>query len=155
VAPVEQDIRTLIDESLMLTEHEFHAKNIRLIKNYAADLPMIAVDANQMKQVFINLIQNGIDAMPKKGKLTVDVQMTKDDEDKRILQLTFKDTGHGIPEGIIERIFDPFFTTKAIGNTGLGLAISKGIIDMHGGIIYAENLQAEGAAMVIRLPLPS
>jgi len=155
VALVEQDIRTLLDESLTLTEHEFHAKNITLIKDYAADLPMVAVDGNQMKQVFINLILNSIEAMPKKGKFTIDVQTIKEDAEKRFIQLTFKDTGPGIPEDIIKRIFDPFFTTKAIGNTGLGLSISKGIIDMHGGIIYAENQKAEGASMIIKLPLPS
>ncbi len=155
VALVEQDVRTLLDESLTLTEHEFHAKNITLIKDYAADLPMVAVDGNQMKQVFINLILNSIEAMPKRGKFTVNVQTTKDDADRRVLQLTFKDTGHGIPEDIIERIFDPFFTTKAIGNTGLGLSISKGIIDRHGGIIYAKNSDAGGAAMIIKLPFPS
>ncbi|MRR15187.1 MAG: PAS domain S-box protein [Deltaproteobacteria bacterium] len=155
VALVEQDIRALLDESLTLTEHEFRAKNITLIKEYAEDLPLLAVDGNQMKQVFINLILNGIEAMPKRGEFTVNARTMEDGAGKRTLQLAFKDTGPGIPEGIIKQIFDPFFTTKALGNTGLGLSISKGIIDMHGGIIYAENLGKEGAAMIIKLPLPS
>ncbi|MEE9913320.1 MAG: PAS domain S-box protein [Deltaproteobacteria bacterium] len=156
VALVEQDIRVLLDESLALTEHEFHAKNILLIKDYAPDLPMIALDSNQMKQVFINLILNGIEAMPRRGKFTISVRsMIIDDAGNRALQLSFKDTGTGIPADISKHIFDPFFTTKAIGNTGLGLSISKGIIDMHGGIIYAENQEREGAAIIIRLPVTS
>lgn len=155
VALVEQDIRVLLDESLALTEHEFHAKNIMLIKDYALDLPMVAVDSNQLKQVFINLILNGIEAMPRKGRFTISVRSTIDDAGDRALQLSFKDTGTGISADIIKHIFDPFFTTKAIGNTGLGLSISKGIIDMHGGIIYAESQEREGAAIIIKLPVTS
>ena len=150
---IEQDIRALLDESLVLTEHEFHAKNIRLIKEYPTDLPRICVDGNQMKQVFVNLIINAIEAMPRRGKFTISAGQIKDDAGKNALQLSFKDTGYGIPADKIKNIFDPFYTTKAIGNTGLGLSISKGIIDMHGGIIYAESVNEEGTNIIIKLPI--
>lgn len=155
VSLVEQDILALIDESLVLTEHEFRLKNIRLTKKYPSGLPPMPVDGNQMKQVFVNLIINGIDAMPAKGNLTVTVGRANDQEGKDVLRISFRDTGHGIPADKIKRIFDPFFTTKPLGSTGLGLSISKGIIDMHGGIIYAESHNGQGANFVITLPIPS
>ncbi len=154
VALIKQDIRTLLDESLVLTEHEFRAKNIKLIKEYPPDLPGICLDGNQMKQVFVNLIINGIEAMPREGKFTISIRQVKHDNGKNALRLFFKDTGHGIPADKIKNVFDPFYTTKAKGNTGLGLSISKGIIDMHGGIIYAESPGEQGANFIIELPIP-
>ncbi len=153
VALVEQDIRALLDESLALTEHEFHMKKIELVKDYQADLPKIAVDSNQMMQVFVNLIINGIEAMEQKGKFIISARQVKNADGTKGLELSFRDTGHGIPEGEIDHIFDPFYTTKAVGNTGLGLSISKGIIDMHGGIIYAESENEKGTNIVVNLPV--
>jgi PAS domain S-box-containing protein len=153
VALVKQDIRALLDESLALTEHEFHLKKIELIKDYQADLPDIAVDGGQMMQVFVNLMINAIEAMGPNGKFTIRARQVKEADGKEGLELSFRDTGHGIPAGVIGHIFDPFYTTKAIGNTGLGLSISKGIIDMHGGIIYAESENEKGTNIVINLPL--
>ncbi|MRR17885.1 MAG: hypothetical protein EG826_15670, partial [Deltaproteobacteria bacterium] len=153
IALVEQDILVLIDESLVLTEHEFRAKHIKLAKEYPPDLPKARVDGNQLKQVFVNLIINGIDAMTQRGQYTIGARQIKDDEGKDLLQLSFRDTGHGIPCDKLKHIFDPFYTTKAVGNTGLGLSISKGIIDMHGGIIYAESKEGEGANFIITLPI--
>ncbi len=155
VAPVKQDIRNLLEESLVLTEHEFHAKNIQLVRDYKLRMPRIPVDGNQMKQVFVNLIINALEAMPRRGKLTISARRTADSEGRSVLQISFRDTGHGIPPDRIHHIFDPFYTTKAIGNTGLGLSISKGIIDMHGGIIYAESREEEGTNVIIQLPVPS
>ena len=155
VAPVKQDIRDLLEESLVLTEHEFHAKHIQLVRDYQLHLPRMPVDGNQMKQVFVNLMINAVEAMPKHGKLTISVRRVTDNAGKQVLQLSFKDTGRGIPGDKINQIFDPFYTTKAIGNTGLGLSISKGIIDMHGGIIYAESKEEEGTNVIIQLPIPS
>jgi PAS domain S-box-containing protein len=153
VALVEQDIRALLDESLALVEHEFRMKNIELIKDYQADLPRIAVDGSQMMQVFINLMINGIEAMGQEGKFTIRARQVEKADGKKGLELSFSDTGPGIPADVMDHIFDPFYTTKALGNTGLGLSISKGIIDMHGGIIYAYNENEKGANIVINLPL--
>ncbi len=118
-----------------------------------ADLPKIAVDGSQMMQVFVNLIINGIEAMPEKGKFIVSARQVKNAEGKGRLELSFRDSGHGIPAGEIDHIFDPFYTTKAVCNTGLGLSISKGIIDMHGGIIYAESENEKGTNVVVNLPV--
>ncbi len=106
-----------------------------------------------MMQVFVNLIINGIEAMPEKGKFIVSARQVKNTEGKGRLELSFRDSGHGIPAGEIDHIFDPFYTTKAVCNTGLGLSISKGIIDMHGGIIYAESENEKGTNVVVNLPV--
>jgi two-component system NtrC family sensor kinase len=148
-----QDIWTLIDECLTLTEHEFRNKNIRLIRQYIPNLPKISVDSNQIKQVFVNLFINGIDAMQKGGTFTINARQIADATGKNFLEITFKDTGHGIPADKINKIFDPFYTTKVVGNTGLGLSISRGIIDKHGGTIHAESQIEQGTNMIIKLPI--
>lgn len=153
IALVEHDILVLIDESLVLTEHEFRAKQITLMKDYAPVLPKVRVDGNQIKQVFVNLLINGIDAMTPRGEFIISARQIEDCEGKDLLQLSFRDTGHGIPADKIKKIFDPFYTTKSVGNTGLGLSISKGIIDLHGGMIYAENPEGGGANFIITLPI--
>jgi PAS domain S-box-containing protein len=149
-----QDIWTLIDECLTLTEHEFRKKNIRLIRQYIPNLPPVPMDSNQIEQVFVNLLLNGIDAMPQGGTFTINARQIADAAGKNFLEITFKDTGHGIPADKINKIFDPFYTTKAVGSTGLGLSISRGIIDKHEGTIYAESEVGQGTSMIIKLPIP-
>jgi two-component system, cell cycle sensor histidine kinase and response regulator CckA len=149
-----QDILVLIDESLVLIEHELRKKNLQVVRQYAPDLPQVAVDGNQIKQVFVNVLLNGSDAMSPKGTFTISVRQTENEAGKNALQISFKDTGHGIPADKIKNIFDPFYTTKVVGNTGLGLYISKGIIERHGGVIYAESEIGQGANMIIELPIP-
>jgi signal transduction histidine kinase len=111
------------------------------------------MDRNQIEQVFINVLLNGIDAMPQGGTLTITASQIADADGKKFMELTFKDTGQGIPADKINNIFDPFYTTKAVGNTGLGLSISKGIIDKHGGTIHAESQIGQGTSMIIKLPV--
>ncbi len=149
-----QDIRTLIDESLALTDHEFLKSKVQLIKQYTPDLPMVSVDGNQIEQVFVNLLINGIHAMPQGGTFTINTRQIADNEGKSFLEIIFKDTGQGIPADKIDKIFDPFYTTKAVGNTGLGLSISRGIINRHGGTIHAESQIGQGTSMIIKLPIP-
>ena len=149
-----RDILTIIDESLALTEYEFRKKNVRLIRQSVPDLPMVSIDGNQIKQVFVNMLINGIDAMSQGGTFTISTRKIADNESKNFLEITFKDTGQGIPTDKINKIFDPFYTTKAVGNTGLGLSISRGIIDKHGGIIHAESKIGQGTIMIIKLPIP-
>jgi two-component system, NtrC family, sensor kinase len=149
-----QHIWALIDECLALTEHEFRRRNVRLIRRHVSDLPLVSVDGNQIKQVFINLLINSLEAMPQGGTFTINTRRIADNEGKNFLEITFKDTGHGIPADKINKIFDPFYTTKAVGSTGLGLSISRGIIDRHGGTIHAESQNAQGTSMIIMLPIP-
>lgn len=153
ISLTEQEIPVLIDESLVLTEHEFRKKNLRVIKQYSPDLPRVSADGNQIKQVFVNVLLNGVDAMPPKGVFTITARQIEDAKGRQSLQISFKDTGVGIPAEKIESIFYPFYTTKDVGNTGLGLSISKGIIDSHGGRIYAKSEPGQGADIIIELPI--
>jgi PAS domain S-box-containing protein len=148
-----QDIPALIDESLVLMENELRKKNLQVIKQYAPDLPEVAVDGNQIKQAFINVLLNGIEAMPRNGAFTLAVRKIQDGKDGNILQISFKDTGPGIPADRIHKIFDPFYTSKGVSNTGLGLYISRGIIDKHKGVIHAESENEQGANIIIELPI--
>jgi len=147
------NIQKLIDDCLSLTEHELRKKNIRVVKNYWPDLPDVIVDMNQIQQVCINLIINGIEAMSKDGVLTISIKRITDNAGKEFLEITVSDTGHGIPADKLVKIFDPFYTTKTIGSTGLGLSISRGIIEKHGGTLKAESEEGHGASMIFTLPV--
>lgn len=103
-------------------------------------------DAEQLGQVFANLLRNAIDAMPEGGTLTV----ASAPRDRRVV-VEVADTGPGVPAGEVERIFDPFHTTKPHG-TGLGLALAREIVEEHGGTLTCRS-QAGGAAFVVSLPV--
>jgi signal transduction histidine kinase len=123
-------------------------KSIELEKEYTRDLPEITADPMQLKQVFMNLILNAVDAMPDGGKLTL---RTAYNETACAINVTVIDTGKGIDTAVLNKICQPFFTTKAKG-TGLGLAISKRLIEDHGGTISIESIKGEGSTFVISLP---
>jgi two-component system, NtrC family, sensor kinase len=147
------DITSIIEETLKLVEYQTSFDNIRVIKQFTKDLPDINVDSNQMKQVFINLFLNSVEAMPGGGTITVAAETIKDEKDKDYLQIVVSDTGHGIPESKMEKIFDPFYSTKDTPtNAGLGLSVTKGIIDKHHGKIKIESKEDKGTRVIIDLP---
>ncbi|MFZ5915920.1 MAG: ATP-binding protein [Chloroflexota bacterium] len=132
-----------------LIEHQFSINNVSLVKGFAPNLPQIQADANQLQQVFVNLIINAYHAMPKGGQIRVTTRAVGDK-----VQAIFADTGVGIPPENLKRIFDPFFTTKEVGKgTGLGLSVSYGIIESHGGKIEVESQVGVGTTFVITLPV--
>jgi len=161
------DINQLIQKTLNLLRHQAEISNIVLQESDASDLPMIIVDADQMKQVFINLLKNAFDAMPKGGTLTVttlahgldgiDPHPVFGEKEqaipRKLIEIRFQDTGEGIAKENIPKIFDSFFTTKEGVGTGLGLAVSYGIIERHGGRIEVFSDVGAGATFVIRLPI--
>lgn len=110
-------------------------------------LPLALVDASQIEQVFTNLIQNAMDAMPNGGRLTIQAQ-----KENNFLRISITDTGCGIPDANKNKIFDPLFTTKPKG-IGLGLAISANIIQRHEGTIDLKSKEGEGASFIIKLPI--
>jgi signal transduction histidine kinase len=105
-------------------------------------------DRMQMQQVFINLLQNSIDAIKENGKIRIRVEKTESQE----LIISFTDTGPGIPEEILNKIFNIYFTTKAKG-TGIGLSIVQRIVFEHDGVISAQHREDGGAEFLIRLPI--
>src|SRR5207237_454830 len=104
-------------------------------------------NASELREVFVNLIVNAVDAMPQGGELSICCQRKLER-----LQLRFADTGAGMKEEVRERVFEPFYTTKGVQGTGLGLAVSYGIIERHEGSIGVESKPGEGTTFLIYLP---
>jgi signal transduction histidine kinase len=104
--------------------------------------------ADQLKQVFLNLAQNALEAMPPGGVLTVTVTLS---EEERLVALAFQDTGPGIPTENLDHLFEPFFTTKFTG-LGMGLAICNDIVQRHGGKLTVESQLGQGATFTVWLP---
>lgn len=141
---IRSDIRIVINEALSRVEI---AENIKLSKDLQSDLPMVTIDANQIGQVLINLIENACQVMTDGGELQISSRKSE-----VFVEIEIADTGCGIPEKDVKKIFDPLFTTKPKG-TGMGLAICHGIIDKHKGIIEVKSQEGKGTNMIIKLPL--
>jgi len=144
-------VNKIIEESYHLREYEFRVDNIAMKLELSKDLPLTAADPYQLQQVFINLINNGHDALVGgEGSLLTIRSFYRDNG----IVIVFQDDGPGIPERDIEFIFDPFFTTKEVGKgTGLGLSIVYGIIREHGGKIEVTSSPGNGATFTIFLPV--
>ncbi len=145
----EVDVRRVLDESLALRDYDFKVNNIRVEREIDLNLPAVIADPHQLEQVFLNVINNALDAMletENKGILKV-CAFASDAQ----VWVEFSDSGSGIQDP--KRIFDPFYTTKAVGKgTGLGLSICYGIVKEHGGDIAASNGTDGGAVIQLRLP---
>jgi PAS domain S-box-containing protein len=146
------DLRTLVQDTLLLTEHQFESwSNIIIETDLADDLPPLSCDRNQITQMLINLLTNARDAMPAGGRISIRTCLAP--QPGKLL-LSVADTGGGISEAIQPRIFDPFFTTKPLGQgTGLGLSLVAGIVQAHGGEIQLESVPGRGTTFNITLPL--
>jgi len=142
----------VVESAVLLREHHFKVNNVTINRQYGESLPMLWVDEDELAQVFLNLLNNGFDAISESGKSgTITVSTEK--AGRRIF-VTFEDTGPGVQGDIAARIFDPFVTTKEVGRgTGLGLAVSHGIVERHGGRIYHDRSCQDGARFVVELPL--
>ncbi len=139
--------------------YEVSGKKISFETDYNIDSEMLIIeyDRKQIKQVLINLIQNGIDSIEgkerKKIKGTISVKVTKFSRSNQdFCKITISDTGTGIPDNVRHNLFEPYFSTKKKG-TGLGLAIVKSIIDEHNGDIYFESVYNEGTSFFIEIPI--
>jgi signal transduction histidine kinase len=150
-APV--DVNAVLVRTLGLLEHDLRIKNIHVEKDLEEGLPQVDADQDQISQVIFNILTNARDIMPKGGRLYIASRQIEE-RGIKVVEIRIEDTGPGIPEEIMGKIFDPFFTTKPEGEgTGLGLSICQGIVEAHGGRIWAENLPQGGAAFIIRLPV--
>lgn len=139
------EINSELKKALYVIQHL--TTNIQLNEDYK-DIPSIMADGAQLRQVFVNMMTNAINAMPDGGILSIKTQY----ENSNIM-IIIEDTGIGIPKEDLSRIFDPFFTTKGPGKgTGLGLSICYGIINKHNGSISVESEVGVGSKFTIRLP---
>ncbi len=144
-------IETLIDETTQLAKNQIKLSKVELEEDIDKDLPPIHGDRELLKQVFLNLFINALDAMPGGGKLSVRVT---EEKNTGFLSIRITDTGEGIPGHIMGSIFNPFFSTKPTSKgTGLGLAVSRGIVERHGGKIEVESILHEGATFIVHLPI--
>jgi two-component system, NtrC family, sensor kinase len=144
------DIHQLLSSTLTLLEKQAPFQDIQIVKEFGGGLPMLLLDADQIQQVFMNILLNAADAMAGKGG-----QMRiRTGQRDGMVEVSFTDTGCGIPKEHLSKLFDPFFTTKQTGKgTGLGLAISYGIIQSHNGNIEVESETGKGSTFRIRLPV--
>jgi signal transduction histidine kinase len=147
-----ENINSILEGMILLVSTETKKKQIHIIKNYSSDLPPIKVDREQIKQVFLNILLNSIEATPEKGEITVKTRSFEKSGGESYLQIEFTDTGRGIPAEHLEDIFTPFFTTKQKGS-GLGLSISHQIVQDHRGYIDVESELNKGTSFFINLPL--
>jgi signal transduction histidine kinase len=143
------NINEVVGNTLSLIRRQFEASDITVQEDLADDLPLVFLATGRIKQVFLNLFTNALQAMPNGGRLMVSSRRV---EDEVVVRVT--DTGDGIPEEHLPRIFEPFYTTKPVGQgTGLGLSVSLGIVQEHGGRIEVESWPGEGSAVAVRLPV--
>jgi two-component system NtrC family sensor kinase len=129
--------------------HELAVSNIELVKNYGSDLPGIITDANQITQVFLNILNNAADAIKPPGRITISTSCNGGN-----LQIAIADTGKGITPEQMGKIFLPFYTTKEVGKgTGLGLSVSYSIVKSFGGDILVESISGKGSVFTVVLPV--
>ncbi|MFQ5848172.1 MAG: ATP-binding protein [Candidatus Methylomirabilales bacterium] len=140
-------IGELLSEVAALVEPDAETRGITVNLDLLSDLPSAQLDRDHIKQVLLNLVLNGLEAMPGGGTLTISAAVTR-----QALVLTVSDTGGGVPADLLPKIFEPYVTTKAKG-MGLGLTIARRIIEAHGGTIAVESRPGEGTRSTLTLPL--
>jgi PAS domain S-box-containing protein len=142
------DLHKIIDNSLMILHNKIKYK-VELIKKYHSEDIIIKANEGKLHQIFLNILTNAVQAIEKKGVITITTELKKDH-----VHLSFKDTGKGIKEEYLNKITDPFFTTKEPGEgTGLGLSIVLQIIEEHNGYISFNSQEGKGTDVIIQLPL--
>jgi two-component system NtrC family sensor kinase len=141
------DLNKVTEDVLALVRNQASFQNIAIRTELDPNLPPVLADADQMRQVLLNIILNAADAMPQGGSLRI--RSYPDTDSKRVV-LRISDTGPGIPVEIQNKLFEPFFTTKKTG-TGLGLAIAYGIMERHKGELKVESLPGHGTTIVVIL----
>ena len=147
------NVNELLDNAVEFTRAKWkddaESKDIKInIKKDLSDLPSIQGSASELREVFTNLINNAIDAMPRGGEIRIRSSINNSN-----VVITIEDTGEGIQEAVREKIFDPFFTTKGPQSSGLGMSVSYGIINRHRGNIRVNSVEGEGTIFTINLPI--
>jgi PAS domain S-box-containing protein len=142
------EVNALLEQVLELSRKQCNENQVETVWRPAADLPTLLLAADQIKQVFLNLLLNAIDAMPGGGQLQVSTAYTSQPAGVRI---EFTDSGAGIAPDVLPQIFEPFYSTKPEG-TGLGLSISYSIVERHGGYIEVGSWVGEGSTFTVWLP---
>jgi len=144
------DINDAIKEVIGFIEKEMLYRNIKLVLNFKENLPRVITDKGQIQQVFLNIINNAVDAVEEGGQ----IEVSSDIKDINTIRVLIKDNGVGIPKDKLKHIFEPFYTTKEKDKgTGLGLSISYGIMQKLGGMILVESEVYKGTNFIIEIPV--
>jgi signal transduction histidine kinase len=146
VARQSVQIVDLLDHVVGLMSSQLQKRGIRVTTSWPSNLPEVMAVSSQLQQVFINLVLNAFDAMPEGGELLISVCQAE-----RGVEISFADTGPGVPLEVRESLFEPFTSTKT-GGSGLGLSVSYGIISAHGGDLELDSGNGPGARFRITLP---
>mgnify|MGYP005840004429 CR=1 FL=1 len=146
-API--DTNTVVENVLALAAKQLQHGQVTVHQRLAPNLPPLEAVSDQLKQVFLNIVINAVEAMPEGGDLYVDTGLTPD---RRWITVSFTDTGMGLSPEEQANIFEPFYTTKTKG-TGLGLSVSYGIIERHGGSIEVHSQPGQGSRFTVKLPV--
>jgi two-component system, NtrC family, sensor kinase len=143
------DVNKLIENIIMIFEKDAAARNIRIVKNLAQNLPVLLSDPPLLRQVILNIMINAAQAIEQSGTITVGTSLQDE-----FIEIVVKDTGCGISEEHLSKIFIPFFSTKPQGKgTGLGLAICRGMIEVLGGRIAVSSDLGKGTCFSVTLPI--
>jgi len=145
-------VNPAIEEVVRMLERQFRHQRCQIEMNLAPDLPSMSLDVDKMKQVYLNLLMNALQARKADGgRVRISTRL---DKEQGQVQIIFWDNGVGIPPELWDKIFDPFFTTKEVGEgTGLGLSVSYGIVKDHGGDLRVDSEPGRWTQFTIALPL--
>ena len=145
------DLAHIIDEVVTVTAHRAEASHVRVTREVEPGLPAMSIDAAQVRQMLVNLVENGVDAAAGAGEVRISARRIKQPDG---IEIKVTDNGCGIPEENLSEVFTPFFTTKQTGGgTGLGLAIAYGVAKMHSGDISVQSEVDKGTTFSVILPL--
>lgn len=145
-------VNPLLSRVVSILRHQARLANVELEEEYGVDLPTVEADADQLRQVFLNLVSNGLDSMPGGGRLRITTGLSEQDGEYWV-EVSVQDTGNGIAPEHLSRVFDPFFTTKPEAKgMGLGLSVSLGIVESHKGRILVESALGRGSTFRVLLP---
>lgn len=144
------NLKDVVKSTVNLLKNQLMITHVDLKLDLPDDLPAIRGNFRKLEQVFMNLIQNALQAMPEGGRLNIVARQESPD----FLRLDIEDTGQGIPQEYLPHIFEPFFTTKGVGQgSGLGLAVSYSLIQLHGGRIEVKSTLGQGSVFSVYLPV--
>ncbi len=146
------DLKELLHQTISLISSTAFARNINTAISFQPRQSIITADAGQLKQVFLNVVLNAVEAICEEGSIDISVKGSGEDGGTEFFIISIKDTGSGITQENIDKVFDPFYTTKAEG-TGLGLSISYGIVHKHQGELEIRSLPGTGTEVIIKLPV--
>jgi signal transduction histidine kinase len=149
--PEAQSVSLLIDKTLELIGHRIEEKKLRLVRSGAEQVLPVKADGEQLKQVFVNVLDNAVEATAERGEIRIVVDAAGGAGVRSMVVVRIQDTGPGMPQDVCERIFEPFYTTKDDG-TGLGLCIAAQIMARHDGRLVLESSTARGTTFAVWIP---